>query len=115
MRISDWSSDVCSSDLANAVSKAGAMGKKLTHRGLMAQFLTRWPLKTGKLGKMKFDRIIQQPPTFLVKEHHRDRCDRLGHRINAIARHGPNLSAVAKVTRAVQKALQRQAMPHRHN
>src|SRR3546814_2370129 len=73
------------------------MGKKLTHRGPMAQFLTRWPLKTGKLGKMQFDRIIQQPPPFLVKEHHRDRCDRLGHRINAIDRIGANLRAVAKV------------------
>src|SRR3546814_10913360 len=79
MRISDWSSDVCSSDL---------------------------------LGKMQFARIIQQPPPFLVKEHHRDRCDRLGHRINAIDRIGPNLRAVAKVQLAVKKAMHRPAMAH---
>src|SRR3546814_7758306 len=56
MRISDWSSDVCSSDL--------------------------------------------------------DRCDRLGHRINAIDRIGPNLRAVAKVQLAVKKAMHRPAMAH---
>src|SRR3546814_942525 len=53
MRISDWSSDVCSSDL-----------------------------------------------------------DRLGHRINAIDRIGPNLRAVAKVQLAVKKAMHRPAMAH---